>query len=137
MACSVFDNNYNTQYILNDINNIHAQNIYGYLLYDVNTQMIEKCDENTCIAKYKQEYFDQLAQQGSSSSEFADIANNNNITPKYNNKSIIVIVFILLTIITLLMCYLYSSQYQKIGKVKQQQKTTIFVSDECTPLLKQ
>eukprot|EP01084_Bolivina_argentea_P307919 532297_1 len=83
MACSIFNNNYNTEYSIvddDDNTNINAQNIYGYLLCDINTQMIGNCDENTCIPKYQQSYFDQLADDSQD-------LNINNMNYKYNNNN--------------------------------------------------
>lgn len=58
MACSVFDNNYNTKFVVSG--EVTASNVQGYLLCDEEA-MIGDCD-SSCTALYDDQYFDDLIQ---------------------------------------------------------------------------
>merc|ERR1712244_125737 len=60
VACSIFNNNYNTQYTLLPTVQITANNINAYLMCSGDA-IIGQCDQETCTSLYDQAYFDQLA----------------------------------------------------------------------------
>eukprot|EP00483_Globobulimina_turgida_P004528 UN04537 len=134
MACSVFDNNYNTQYVLNDNANINAQNINGYLLCDLDTQMIGVCDVETCVARFEQSYFDELAEDADESAAYSEAKAKLSIDNKYAIIGVVLFIVVALFLFMYYLCFYPSnSQYRKIKYDKI--KTSKFVS-ESTPLLK-
>eukprot|EP00484_Ammonia_sp_Unknown_P020063 CAMPEP_0197030868 /NCGR_PEP_ID=MMETSP1384-20130603/10007_1 /TAXON_ID=29189 /ORGANISM="Ammonia sp." /LENGTH=1847 /DNA_ID=CAMNT_0042460297 /DNA_START=328 /DNA_END=5871 /DNA_ORIENTATION=- len=145
MACSVFDNNYNTQYTLTQSDDtIAASNINGYLLCSGDA-MIGACDQETCVALYDQEYFDQLAASYQSiDDQLLDNKNGNVIVSGNTHGSLHRFTFIasfavILSIIAFIMCYAWlCSPYTRIEKVDlfAMAKANVFAS-ESTPLLEQ
>ena len=57
MACSVFDNHYDTEYVVTGA--VTASNVEGYLLCSEGA-MIGECDPLSCTALYGEAYFDTL-----------------------------------------------------------------------------
>jgi len=69
-ACSVFDNNYNTQYTIGE-DGISAHDVNGYLVCSVqDNNLIGDCDAaENCVGKYDAPYFDRLASQYSTNAD--------------------------------------------------------------------
>ena len=144
IACSVFDNNYNTEYTLSGT--ITATNINGYLMC-TDDAMIGECSDESCTALYEQTYFDELSasytnlREDSLPNTVWNLAESQETDTVYASfsKSLIhvptyaIIAFTVLMIIALFMCYRWSSPYSKI-----KDETTIskaFTTNEFTPLL--
>merc|ERR1712154_446673 len=137
IACSVFNNNYNTQYIMDNIDNIKATNMGGYLICN-DDSIIGQCDQETCNSLYDQTYFDQLKTISISSSKSK--SKSFTIYATFS-KSIIksptfaIVAFTVLIIVTLLTCYLWSTSY-KLIKDGKGNEINEYNNNEYTPLLK-
>ena len=147
MACSVFDNNYNTEYVLSGI--ITATNINGYLMCS-DDAMIGQCNDETCGALYDQTYFDEL------SASYKQLNNYHSSSSSLSSSSLsvygsfsrslihlpifVTIGFTLLAIIALFLCWKWSSpdNYTRIGHNDKKKQSSFKLFDtEYTPLLKE
>eukprot|EP00485_Elphidium_margaritaceum_P008249 CAMPEP_0202688380 /NCGR_PEP_ID=MMETSP1385-20130828/3905_1 /ASSEMBLY_ACC=CAM_ASM_000861 /TAXON_ID=933848 /ORGANISM="Elphidium margaritaceum" /LENGTH=1949 /DNA_ID=CAMNT_0049343345 /DNA_START=200 /DNA_END=6049 /DNA_ORIENTATION=+ len=147
IACSIFDNNYNTQYTLsaddsNAETTVKGSNINGFLLC-AGDALIGDCDDDTCVSQFDRAYLDQLTQDA--------ILDKQSIVhgDAHNHWSLRVVTLYLITIGLLaivaaaLYCYNNNkcSAYQFVHKsVDSAQSETIQVSldngtSEQTPLL--
>merc|ERR1712176_547341 len=100
IGCSIFNNEYNTEYTLDENVQITASGINGYLLCTDDAVIGPQCDESQgCEAMYDVTYFDELT-----SSALFHIANSAQDTANY---SWIVIVSALLLMIAASLCYFW------------------------------
>ena len=138
-ACSVFDNNYNTQYTIG-IDGVYANNVNGYLVCnEEDNNLIGNCDENAnCVGIYDQTYFDQLAATYSTSelyNSFLFAARSEHINVYNYDYMPYMVGFIILSIIVGFIIYYKHSfkGYQKL-LIKSISRSDINGS-EYTPLL--
>jgi len=129
-ACSIFDNNYNTEYTFSDG---IGTNINGFLICD-GDELIGDCDDETCIAKYQQSYFDDLAAAASQEQDslFSSVSDS---LHKSSNHIISLVIILSCLIIVIATC-----SYTKCGKKYKSlnnNQTTIssYNASEKTPLL--
>merc|ERR1712113_363775 len=127
IGCSIYNNEYNTEYTLDDNVQISASDISGYLLCTDDAVIGPQCDESQgCVAKYDETYFDELRLSlALSASERHSLLNT-------ANYSWIVILCALLSMIAASMCYFWSRSLEI--DVSHREKISVF-DNENTPLL--
>jgi len=123
IGCSIYNNEYNTEYTLDDNVQISASDISGYLLCTDDAVIGPQCDESQgCIAKYDETYFEELKLSVALS------ASGERSLQNTANYSWIVILCALLTVIAASMCYFWSKSLE-IDVRKSE------IDNENTPLL--
>ena len=134
MACSIWDNNYNTEYTLSADDEtmspkVMGTNINGFLVCG-DDALIGDCDSESCISQYQQDYFDNLAAtataqaQTDSNSLFSSISfgnNNKNNNRRWNAHMIsIILITISLIVMVVAVC-----NYNKCGKYKSLESSSV------------
>ena len=110
IACSIFDNEYNTEYTLSadddgDEPIVIGSNIDGFVVCD-GSALIGECDEESCRGQYDRAYFDELvmnSQQSVYEDAFSEMLNGNS-----RSVHLITIMIIALSFIAILIagcCY--------------------------------
>jgi len=143
VACSIFDNNYNTQYTLSTNYNLDQSapkvigtNINGFLLCN-GDKLIGECSNSSCVALYDEAYFDQLASIAAIQQKAITFNQSNNT----HHASIVIILLSIIVIIIAASCYYvkYNENNQKNHYKLISDTPSLLISsqqnNESTPLL--